>query len=119
MSYMLRILHPDDMERARAEFIAALSGKEQQLRTTFRIISSERRGAGHQLVRPDVAQLRRPRGAHDRTGMGCDRDPAGRTYEERIRRHRFARIAHAADIHSRFARAGRCRRRRHAAGARR
>jgi signal transduction histidine kinase len=38
MSFMLRILHPDDVERARAEFIAALSGKEQQLRTTYRII---------------------------------------------------------------------------------
>ncbi len=38
MNFMLRILHPDDVERARAEFIAALSGKEQQLRTTFRII---------------------------------------------------------------------------------
>lgn len=40
MAFMLKVLHPDDVERARAEFIAALSGKEKQLRMTFRIIRS-------------------------------------------------------------------------------
>jgi len=38
MEFMLRVLHPDDVQRARAEFIAALSGKDQQFRMTFRII---------------------------------------------------------------------------------
>ncbi|HEY0681256.1 MAG TPA: ATP-binding protein [Steroidobacter sp.] len=38
MEYMMRIFHPEDAERARSELIAALSGKQPQLRTTFRII---------------------------------------------------------------------------------
>jgi PAS domain S-box-containing protein len=38
MNYMLRTVHPDDVERARGELVAALSGKQPQLRTTFRII---------------------------------------------------------------------------------
>ena len=38
MEYMMRIFHPEDAERARGELIAALSGKQPQLRTTFRII---------------------------------------------------------------------------------
>jgi PAS domain S-box-containing protein len=38
MEYMLRSVHPDDVERTRAEVLNALSGKQSQLRTTFRII---------------------------------------------------------------------------------
>ena len=38
MEYMLRTVHPDDVERARSELIGALSGKQSQLLTTFRII---------------------------------------------------------------------------------
>lgn len=38
MEYMMRTVHPDDVERARGELIDALSGKQPQLRTTFRII---------------------------------------------------------------------------------
>lgn len=38
MPYMLRTVHPDDVERARSELVAALSGKQPQLRTSFRII---------------------------------------------------------------------------------
>jgi len=38
MNYMLRTVHPDDVERARSELVAALSGQQQQMRTTFRII---------------------------------------------------------------------------------
>jgi PAS domain S-box-containing protein len=38
MEYMLRTVHPDDVQRARAELIDALSGRQSQLRTTFRII---------------------------------------------------------------------------------
>ncbi|MFC4308763.1 ATP-binding protein [Steroidobacter flavus] len=38
MSYMLRTVHPDDVERARGELMGALSGKQPQLRTTFRVI---------------------------------------------------------------------------------
>ena len=38
MEYMMRIFHPEDAERARSELMAALSGKQPQLRTTFRII---------------------------------------------------------------------------------
>lgn len=36
--YMLRTIHPDDAERARNEWLAALKGEQQQLRTSFRII---------------------------------------------------------------------------------
>lgn len=38
MEYMMHTVHPDDVERARGEFLDALSGKQSQLRTTFRII---------------------------------------------------------------------------------
>ena len=38
MEYMLRTVHPEDVERARGELMDALSGKQAQLRTTFRII---------------------------------------------------------------------------------
>ena len=38
MDYMLSTVHPEDVDRARAELLAGLSGKEQQLRTSFRII---------------------------------------------------------------------------------
>lgn len=38
MSYMLRTVHPDDVERTRTELIDAVKGKQPQLRTTFRII---------------------------------------------------------------------------------
>jgi signal transduction histidine kinase len=38
VNYMLRAVHPDDAERARNELTAALTGKQAQLRTTFRII---------------------------------------------------------------------------------
>lgn len=38
MNYMLSTVHPDDVERARGELMAALSGKQPQLRTTFRIV---------------------------------------------------------------------------------
>ncbi|MDY6945179.1 MAG: ATP-binding protein [Pseudomonadota bacterium] len=38
MEYMLRTVHPEDVERARSELVGALSGKQPQLRTTFRII---------------------------------------------------------------------------------
>ncbi len=38
LNYMLRTVHPEDVERARGELMAALSGKQPQLRTTFRII---------------------------------------------------------------------------------
>jgi PAS domain S-box-containing protein len=38
MEYMLRSVHPDDVERTRAEVLNALSGKQTPLRTTFRII---------------------------------------------------------------------------------
>jgi PAS domain S-box-containing protein len=38
MPYMLRTVHPDDVERARGELMAAVTGKQPQLRTTFRII---------------------------------------------------------------------------------
>lgn len=37
VNYMLSAVHPDDAERARNELMAALSGKQPQLRTTFRI----------------------------------------------------------------------------------
>lgn len=40
MNYMMRIVHPEDVERTRAELIDALTGVQQQLRTTFRIICS-------------------------------------------------------------------------------
>lgn len=38
VNYMLGAVHPDDAERARNELMAALTGKQPQLRTTFRII---------------------------------------------------------------------------------
>lgn len=38
LNYMLRTVHPDDVERARAELVEAVTGKQPQLRTTFRII---------------------------------------------------------------------------------
>lgn len=38
MNYMLRTVHPDDVERARNELMDAIKGKQPQLRTTFRII---------------------------------------------------------------------------------
>ncbi|MBL8269441.1 ATP-binding protein [Steroidobacter sp.] len=38
MNYMMRTVHPDDVERTKGELVAALSGKQPQLRTTFRII---------------------------------------------------------------------------------
>lgn len=63
MNYMLRTVHPDDVERARNELFEAVKGKQPQLRTTFRIIcptGEERvvsasgltlRGAGGRAVR--------------------------------------------------------------------
>lgn len=38
INYILRTVHPDDVERAHGELMAAITGKQPQLRTTFRII---------------------------------------------------------------------------------
>jgi PAS domain S-box-containing protein len=38
MNYMLRTVHPDDVERARSELMEAVTGRQPQLRATFRII---------------------------------------------------------------------------------
>lgn len=90
MNYALGLVHPDDVERARAEFIGALSGKEQQLRSTFRII---RPSGEERVVSSSGLTLRNSAGRAIRmTGLVWDVTEPQRV--ERLKNEFVATVSH-------------------------
>jgi PAS domain S-box-containing protein len=90
MNYMLRTVHPDDVERARGELIAALSGKQPQLRTTFRIICPN---GEERVVRSSGLTLRNASGRAVRmTGLIWDITESQRV--ERMKNEFVATVSH-------------------------
>lgn len=90
MNFILRHVHPDDMERSRTEFIAALSGKEQQLDSTFRII---RPSGEERIVRNSGLTLRNSAGRAVRmTGLIWDVTETQRV--ERMKNEFVATVSH-------------------------
>lgn len=90
MAYLLRILHPEDVDRARAEFIGALSGKSKELRTTFRII---RPSGEERVISSSGLTLRSPNGRAVRmTGLIWDVTETQRV--ERMKNEFVATVSH-------------------------
>lgn len=90
MEYMMRVFHPEDAERARGELIAALSGKQPQLRTTFRII---RPSGEERVISASGLTLRNASGRATRmTGLIWDITDVQRV--ERMKNEFVATVSH-------------------------